>query len=124
MNVCERISRERVPVAELDDDEFLHALDSRAKVRRFTRAMRQGADVPPVFMIRLDGVLTLIQGSEQAAAADRVGAEELDAIVFDALDVAESDKVGAVGFELAECGCDVWSGLQLMSRRSPLQAVA
>lgn len=112
MTVCERISRERVALADLDDIDELHALDSRTKVRRFTWAMQRGARVPPVFVIRFRGVLTLIQGSEQAAAAERVGLDELDAVVFDASSIAESDDVGAVGFHLAEHGYDIWTGLQ------------
>lgn len=112
MNVCERISRERVPVAELDDDEFLHAMDDRTKMLQFAGAMLRRAPVAPVFVIRQAGKLSLIQGSEQVAAADELGIDELDAIVFDALSDAEADHVGTVGFDLAELGHDVWAGLQ------------
>jgi hypothetical protein len=118
------MSRERVSLADLDDTEDLHRMDNRAKVRRFTNAIRRGASLPPVFAIRMDGELTLIQGSEQAAAAERLGVDGLDAIIFDALSAAECDEVGAVGFDLAECGCDVWSGLQLMGWRAQACAAA
>ena len=116
MTVCERMSRERVALADLDDDHFAHEMDNGAKLRRFARAMRAGAAVPPLFVIRQGGKLTLIQGCEQTAAADKLGFEELDAVVFNAANDAEADEVGAVGFDLAECGCDVWSGLQLLAR--------
>lgn len=112
MSVIERMSRERVALTDLGVDEFLHELDNRTKVRRFAWAMQQGVRVPPVFVICLDGALTLIQGGEQIAAAEKVGIELLDAVVFEASSVAESDDVGAVGFHLAENGYDIWTGLQ------------
>lgn len=118
MIASDRLSRERVSLATLDDDDILHDMDDRTKVRAFTRALRNGASVPALFVVRLRGELMLIHGSEQAAAAERLGLNEIDAIVFDAANDAESDEIGAVGFNMAECGCDVWSGLQLMAGRA------
>jgi len=112
MTICNRMTRSRVSLAQLDDDDFAHCADDRAKVRRITRAMQRGAVVPAIFVIRLRGELLLIQGTEQTAAADRLGVEELDAIVFNATSDSEADQVGAVGFGLAESGADVWAGLR------------
>ena len=112
MNVCERLSRESVSLDDLDDDEEFHATADRSRVRAFTRALRRGDALPPIFVTRQDGELTLIQGIEQVAAAERLGFEELDVVVFDALSDAESDEVGTLGFALAENGQDVWGGLR------------
>src|SRR5947209_3853217 len=89
MTVCERMNRERVSLADLDDTEELHVLDDREKVRRYRRALVKGAGVPPLFVIRHAGRLMMIQGSEQIAAAERAGVEALDAIVVHALNPAE-----------------------------------
>ena len=112
MTMCQRMSRERVSLADLDDIEELHVMDDRTKVRAFARALRRGDGVPLGFAIRLGGVLSLIHGSEQVAAAERLGFEDLDVVVFDALSDAESDEVGTLGFALAENGQDVWGGLR------------
>jgi hypothetical protein len=122
--MSERMMRGRVELACLNDGELDHVMDDRAKVRAFSRALRNGASLPPLFVVHLRGELLLFHGLEQTAAADKVGVEELDAIVFNAADLGEADEVGAVGFDLAECGCDVWSGLQLMGRRAEACAAA
>jgi len=110
--VTERLTRERVSVHDVADIEESHAMDDRAKVREYTRALRRGDSIPALFVIRLGDKLDLLHGSEQIAAAERLGIDELDAVVFDALDNAESDEVGTVGFYAAEAGVDVWSGLR------------
>jgi hypothetical protein len=117
-----RLSRERVALAALDDDDTLHEMDDGAKVRAFTRALRNGADVPALFVVRLRGELMLIHGSEQAAAAERLGFDALDAIVFHAANDAESDEIGTAGFALAEGGCDLVGGLRLMASRMQANA--
>jgi hypothetical protein len=122
MFASDRLSRERVSLAALDDDEILHDMDDRTKVRAFARALRSGAAVPPLFAIRLRGELMLIHGSEQAAAAERVGLSDFEAIVFHAANDAESDEIGAVGFALAEGGCDLVGGLRLMASRMQASA--
>lgn len=111
MTVCDRMSRERVSLAELDDDALSHEMDDRAKVRQFTRALQRGAAVPTLFVIRQNGELSLIHGLELTAAADALDIEELDAIVFDARDNAEADEVGTLAFDLAEGGIDMWGSL-------------
>lgn len=113
MTASERLSCERVSLADLNDDEFLHDLDDRARMLQYVGAMLRGAYVPPVFLIRQAGKLDLIQGSEQIAAAEELGIDELNAVVFEALSDAEADEVGAVGFQIAEDGLDVLVGLQL-----------
>lgn len=128
IDMSSRLSRECITLTSLDDDDLAHEMDDSAKVRRFTRALRSGAAIPPVFVIRQGDQHLLIQGVEQTAAADKLGIEELNAIVFNSLSDAESDEVGAAGFDMAESGCDVWSGLQLlgrrMGRRAPTLAAA
>jgi hypothetical protein len=112
INLHNRLNRELIALADLDDDGLTHEVDDRAKVSAFTRALRSAAAVPPLFVIRQNGKLTLIQGCEQTAAADKLGIDALPAIVFDAHCNVEADCVGAVGFDLAESGCDIWAGLE------------
>src|ERR1700734_2638668 len=107
LNISERLTCERVSLNSLNDDDFMHDLDDRAMVLKYFSAMLRGAHVPPVLVIRQAGKLELIQGSEQIAAAEELGFDELDAVVFDALNDAEADEVGTASFQIAEAGFDL-----------------
>ncbi|HEY5409294.1 MAG TPA: hypothetical protein VIJ94_01080 [Caulobacteraceae bacterium] len=109
MSMIERLHRESVEI-----DSFLGTTDTcRADVQRHVRAMQCGAQAPLVFIVRLGDELSLHYGDDQVAAAEELGCDEIDAIVFDALDVREGDDVGAIAFELGNTAQDIMRGLQL-----------
>jgi hypothetical protein len=115
MNVCERLSREHVSLADLDDTQDLRDMDDLAKVGQFTQAMLRGASVPPLYVIRQRGALTLIHGGEQISAANELGHIELDAFVFEVPNDAAADLVGSLAFDLAELLSDEWSSRMAMA---------
>jgi len=110
MTVIERLRRERI-----EADEFagiMKAETSRARVHRYMRAMRRGAYVPPVFIVRRADELSLWCGVDQVAAAEELGADKVDAWVFDAEYAVEGDEVGALACDLAAAGNDLLRGLR------------
>jgi hypothetical protein len=115
MTMCKRLRRERVCVAAISGAE---EPEGRAKLHGYMRAMKRGAPVPPVFLMRMGGELHLIHGAAQIAAADELGHVKVDAVVFEPADIREECDAGAWGYDLAAAGEDIWRGLRLRMARA------
>ena len=107
--MCERLRRERVHLAEIED---VDDPEGRSGVHAYMRAMKHGRPVPPVFLMRMDGELHLIHGVDQVAAAEEMGLSKIGAVVFEPLSVQEENEVGCIGYDLGVAGDNIWRGLR------------
>jgi hypothetical protein len=85
MNRAEPVVEE-VPLADIVVDEELQSRSTKldeAQVKRYSIAMKQGDEFPPIHLARINSVLFLIDGFHRVAAANLSGKFEIEAVIED-----------------------------------------